>query len=1088
MKHCAGQVEVWEQKVSIPTYGVGEPEKNPMFFENRVYQGQSGKVYPIPVIEKIFDEKSNKEYNAVFLENDYLQVMILPEKGGRIQRALDKTNGYDFVYYNEVVKPALVGLAGPWVSGGVEFNWPQTHRPTTFSPVDYIICENEDGSKTVRVSETDQMYGTKGMACFTLYPDKAFIEIKGQLYNPTELPQTFLWWANPAVAVNEHTQSVFPPDVTAVLDHGKSAVSKWPIATGEFGVYDKYDLSEGVDISFYKNVPVPMSCMVHKSEYGFVGNYDHKVKGGMLHLADPHVSPGKKQWSWGTGSFGHAWELNLTDENGQYNELMAGVFSDNQPDFAWLKPFEEKTFTQYFLPYKQVGLVKNASTEVIMNIDIDSDIAKIGVYGVGVYDNAKVVLSTIFGEVLFESVQKISPNDIMTASVPVKGLKSYDVVLAVYDETNRKMLEYTAKKPKIEILPDADQPSAMPEDIRTNEELYLTGMHLEQYRHATFEPDPYYLEALKRDPGDIRNNTAYGQLLFRRGLFNESEKYFRKAIERSTWKNGNPYDSAPLFNLGLALLYQGKRKEAYEKFYKATWSSEQQEMSFYYLAAIDLYNNNGCQALAHIEKSLVKNAHNIKARGLKSMILRKLKKHEQAFLWGTENLSVDPFDFVSMFELQKINKIDIDTVLKLARNNADTFMAIAADYALCGLYGEAVEILRLCTAKTPLIAYHCAYYTAQQGKDPNVLLKEAASASPICCFPNKLMDVLVLEFAVAANPSDSKAPYYLGNLFYDRKQYKKAKELWEKSVEIDDKYPTAWRNLSLAYFNKEKEPQKALAALEKAFSLDKRDARVFMELDDLKKKLNTPIQERKAFYEMYADIFEQRDDLCVEYITLLNLHGEYENAYNRLKNKIFHPWEGGEGRVTKQWIITLKHLADKALKEGDAKKAKEYMLDTLEFPRNLGEGRLTGTALNDLHYKLGCICEALGELNEAKEYFELASAAPSKFSDNILYQGLAYKKQGKLGKANGCFYKLVDYGERHMFDEVKLGYFAISLPDLQLFDGDLNLRNQANCFYMIALGSYGLGDTERAFECLNETLKIDCSHMEAILCKSDWTV
>ena len=244
-------VKIWEEQLVIPTYEIGKPDKNPIFLENRVYQGSSGRIYPYPTIEKISDEKTDKIYNAVWLENEYLKVMILPELGGRIQRAYDKTNDYDFVYYNQVIKPALVGLCGPWISGGIEFNWPQHHRPTTFSPVDYMLIENEDGSKTCRINDVDQMYGTKGEASFTLYPGKSYIEIKGQLYNRTAMPQTFLWWANPAVPVNDYTQSIFPPDVHAVMDHGKRDVSRFPIATGE---YYKHDYSEGVDISRYKNI------------------------------------------------------------------------------------------------------------------------------------------------------------------------------------------------------------------------------------------------------------------------------------------------------------------------------------------------------------------------------------------------------------------------------------------------------------------------------------------------------------------------------------------------------------------------------------------------------------------------------------------------------------------------------------------------------------------------------------------------------------------------------------------------------------------------------------------------------------------
>ena len=366
--------KVWAEKVTIPTYEIGPSEKNPIFLDKRVYQGSSGKVYPYPTVESISDTKRDRDYTAVFLENEYLRVMILPELGGRIQRALDKTNGYDFVYYNHVIKPALVGLTGPWISGGIEFNWPQHHRPPTFLPVEFTTASGEDGSAAVLLHDTDRMYGTSALTKIALYPGRAYIEITGQLYNGTGLPQTFLWWANPAVAVNDNTQSVFPPDVHAVMDHGKRDVSRFPIATG---VYYKKDYSEGVDISRYKNIPVPTSYMAEKSKYDFVGGYDYGVGAGILHVADHHISPGKKQWTWGCGDFGKAWDRNLTDSDGPYVELMTGVYTDNQPDFTWLKPFEEKVFRQYFMPYKAVGQVKNATTDAAVHLSVENGEARI---------------------------------------------------------------------------------------------------------------------------------------------------------------------------------------------------------------------------------------------------------------------------------------------------------------------------------------------------------------------------------------------------------------------------------------------------------------------------------------------------------------------------------------------------------------------------------------------------------------------------------------------------------------------------------------------------------------------------------------
>lgn len=523
------------------------------------------------------------------MENEYLKVMVLPELGGRIQRAYDKTNDYDFVYYNHVIKPALVGLTGPWISGGIEFNWPQHHRPTTFSPVDFTLEQGKDGSASALLHDVDQMYGTKGTARITLHPGKAYIEISGQLYNPTPLPQTFLWWANPAVPVNENTQSIFPPDVHAVMDHGKRDVSRFPIATG---VYYKHDYSEGVDISRYKNLPVPTSYMAEKSKYDFVGGYDYGTRAGLLHVADHHISPGKKQWTWGCGDFGKAWDRNLTDEDGPYVELMTGVFTDNQPDFTWLKPFEEKVFTQYFMPYKALGAVQNATKEAALHLSYDGEKALVKVYATAKYEDAVVRLEAA-GECVLEEAVTLSPTEIFEREIPCPEVKESELRLAIY-YAGECLVEYRPEEPEIPKLPEPAKAAKSPADIMTNEELYLTGQHIEQYRHATYLPDPYYLEGLKRDPGDVRINNAYALLLMRRGRWDIAEPYLRKALERLIERNPNPYHSESYYLLGLCLLYQERTDESYDAFYKASWSAEQQEKSYYYLAAIDAGRGEVC--------------------------------------------------------------------------------------------------------------------------------------------------------------------------------------------------------------------------------------------------------------------------------------------------------------------------------------------------------------------------------------------------------------------------------------------------------------------------------------------------------------
>ena len=347
-----------------------------MFFEKRVYQGSSGKVYPNPITDRVSNERSEKAYKAIFLENEYLYLMVLPEIGGRIHIGQDKTNGYDFFYRQNVIKPALVGLLGPWISGGVEFNWPQHHRPSTYMPVQHAIEHSDDGSITVWLSEHEPMQRMKGMVGICLHPGKSYVEAKVRLFNRTPFAQTFLWWANVGIRVHEHYQAFFPPDVTYVADHAKRAISSFPIARN---FYYGVDYRKGVDISWYKNIPVPTSYMVTESEYDFFGGYDYQKNAGVVHFANRHIAPGKKLWTWGNAEFGYAWDRNLTDADGPYIELMAGVFTDNQPDFSWLSPYETRTWSQFWYPIQQIGPAKNANRFAAINVEPINGKLRVGV-------------------------------------------------------------------------------------------------------------------------------------------------------------------------------------------------------------------------------------------------------------------------------------------------------------------------------------------------------------------------------------------------------------------------------------------------------------------------------------------------------------------------------------------------------------------------------------------------------------------------------------------------------------------------------------------------------------------------------------
>src|SRR6202012_2905771 len=392
-------VKAWEEPVVMTTYLPAAPDPNPLFLEKRVYQGSSGKVYPLPVIDRIATEPCEHTWQAVHLENEYLRVMVLPEIGGRIHIGYDKRNGYDFFYRQNVIKPALVGLAGPWISGGVEFNWPQHHRPATFLPVDVSIEHHEDGSVTAWCSDHDPISRMKGMHGVCLRPGCAYVELKARLYNRTWDTQTFLWWANVATRVHERYQSFFPSDVRFVADHAKRAVTEFPCSLGTYyGINYGERALHGVpaaeqpanfvpdgsyppnDLGWYANIPVPTSYMVVNSQEDFFGGYDHAAGAGVVHVANHHIAPGKKQWTWGNHEFGYAWDRCLTDDGGPYIELMAGVYTDNQPDFSYLAPWETKTFTQSWFPIHKIGVPQAANTDAALSLRLKGNRVDIGVW------------------------------------------------------------------------------------------------------------------------------------------------------------------------------------------------------------------------------------------------------------------------------------------------------------------------------------------------------------------------------------------------------------------------------------------------------------------------------------------------------------------------------------------------------------------------------------------------------------------------------------------------------------------------------------------------------------------------------------
>jgi tetratricopeptide (TPR) repeat protein len=1139
-------VIVRREVVSLPTYLPSRPDPNPMFLEKRVYQGSSGKVYPLPCTDRIASTPTARPWDAVFIENEYLLVMLLPEMGGRIHRIVDKTNNYDAVYYQPVIKPALVGLTGPWCSGGIEFNWPQHHRPSTFMPTDVAIEHGEDGSITVWMSEHDPVARMKGMHGVRLHPGKSIVELRVRAYNRTTDTQTFLWWANVATRVHEGYQSFFPPDTRYVADHAKRAVTTFPHSNGKYygvdyarraasGVKEserpaKYEPSHssGVpapdipsyradDLSWYANIPVPTSYMCVGSSEDFAGGYDYKAKAGLIHVANHHISPGKKQWTWGNHEFGYAWDRNLTDpdENGEYRpyiELMSGVYTDNQPDFSFLQPGETKSWSQFWYPFREIGPVTHASVDAALSFRREQETLLLGIAVTAPHPDGEIQLIQD-GKVLAKWTEALAPDRPATLSHKlVPRRKRYRDDLSVHIlSAGKLLLEYTHKPNAEGEVPEPATEPAEASCVGSNDELYHIGLHLEQYRHATRMPEVYWREALRRDPLDARCNLALGRWYLRRGEFAVAEKHLRQSIARSVSRNPNPYDGEPYYQLGRCLQFsffselsqaahprsnqttESLLNEAYAAFYKATWNAGWQAAGFHALAEIDCFREDWNTALDHLQRALRLNADNLRARNLQVFVLRELNRDEEATVLLKETFRLDPLDWWALNLSGK--RLGCDNQVRLD---------LALDYARVGGFGDALIVLAGAATPNPdrpdgslgtepLIHYTRAWLTHLQNlresgsSDPEAVrkhLRNASQANSDYCFPARIEEIAILQFALRANPHDSRASFYLGNLFYDRRRHDEAVAQWEDTVKRAPRYAMAWRNLGLAYHNIRHRPKLARAAYERAVSADPQNARYVYERDQLWKRLREKPAKRLRTLRDFAKLVSARDDLSIEYCALCNQTGDYRSSLTVLSTRRFQPWEGGEGQVLSQHVRTHLAIGRQALASGNPSEAIEWIRKALAVPENLGEARHLLANSSDIHYWLGCALDAAGSADEARKHWEIAASfrgdfqgmSVRSFSEMTYFSTLALKKLGRKREAKKLLRDLLAYARGLAKTRASIDYFATSLPTMLLFDDDLQSRQETTALLLEAQALLGLGQRAAGRRRLQEVFERDPSH------------
>jgi tetratricopeptide (TPR) repeat protein len=1026
-------VTLKHEPMNIPTYAPHKANTLPFFLEKKAYQGATGRIYPVPYTDRLSNEPKDQAYDAYTLENEHIRVVLLPELGGKIHGAVDKHNGYEFIYQNTVIKPAMVGIAGPWVSGGVEFNWPQHHRPTTFHPMEATPRKNPDGSVTVWMGEAEPFYRMRGMVGITVYPGCSCVEAKAVVYNRTDVPLPFMWWNNLAVRVHEQYKATFPPDVAYGNDHDRRAVVSFPVMKGVYKTARPFDYGEGTDATWFSNIKLPTSVMIMRdqSHMDFVGGYDFAADAGTITVSDHHMGVGKKMWTWGDGPFGNAWAANLTDNGDRYIELMTGVYTDNQPDFTYIMPGETKVFSQVWYPIHSIGEVKNASMEGAVSLEIENGTARFGALTTRAQKGAKLSLK-LGDAVLFEQQADLSPARSFTAQCALpEGFKETDLRLELIRCDGRVLVGYRPPVMDGKEAPRARPIPPDPADVGTIEELYLHGAHLEQYKHHTYVPADYYLEALRREPEDLRCNLSMGRLCMEKGAYADARAHLDKAIARLKMRNCNPEDTQALYLKARLERLEGRIDEAYALFYDAAWQYAWRSPSYYEIACIDCLRGERAKAIEHLRLCLETNMRHYTARAL----IGYLTKDADAL---RAILDEAPQDGLARFCLHLVAGEPLPAFL-LGRSEDMT--DIALDLRHAGLNEEAAQALRACTAPSQMLLYHLADIT---GADPE-------HTHLTYCFPNRLRDIPALS------RREWQAQYLLGCLYYDRMNYPAAISAWQaaQALKPDDAFTK--RCLAQALFDHGGKPEQALELMRAALSLAPDNARILYELLQMKKNMGFSVKDRLALLERHESLARERDDCFLDSIVLYTQDGQYQKARELLLSKRFNIYEGGEGKLTRHhgWLYAL--LAHRAMREGNPQEALRHLETARVYPKNYGEGRHYSAQEGNIYYFTGLACEALGHQDKAREAYAAAAAQPGQITEMIYFTGAALDKLGKAAEARAAFEGMVKEGRARLESCHRWGYFGVGMPSPLPSELDIERMNKIDAYLLMLLGNAGLG-------------------------------
>jgi len=1007
------EVRAWEGTLQLPTYLLGDEDPSPPFpLVNR------HNVYPYTMLDDLTDRREPKTYKAIFLENEFLKAMVLPEMGGRLYSLYDKVTKREVLYRNNVVKYGLVALRGAWISGGIEYNFPNGHTVVTVSPVSSLVRRNADGSATVVVGDVDQVTGMHWEVALTLRPGQARAEERVTLFNSTPLTNLYWFWATTAVPATDDVQFIYP--MREAYPHTKGVVWSFPI-------------HDGVDYSWYKSVREPTSLFARQVHRNFFGAYYHKSDYGVAHVADFREVPGKKTWTWGVADGGLIWTDLLTDNDGAYNEIQAGRY-ETQLNYEFMPPRRVESFTEYWYPVRGLGDgFVEATDELALNVRFlpaageKKPRVELAISPTVATPSPKI--RVMLGPKLLRELAPAGFTPLETAkfSVPVDSLEEARKSLVVEIQSARggTLLRWSAAEPvdgNPDFVPAAGTrgPQAKSLDQMTVEELFLYGVEQEKDGRETAAAE-IYQQVLERDAGYVPALLKLAWRSYRAVDFPRAEGFITRALVRDKFNPGVHYAAGVIYR------GSGRLTLAADAFWTAIQYGGAAAPAFAQLGEIAIQLKNYDQAAELLRRALSYNPQDALVETDLAVALRlagKMAEAAKAANQALEKMPLLPFALAEQALIQSARQKTATAVAAqrswAARLPADAqgYLEVAAWYRRLDDLTSAFIILKNAkdklpkSAVSPLVYYYLASIARRWNQNDRAenFISAAQAAPSDRVFPHRIEDALVLHEAVAQNPLDAHAQYFLGNFLFAHGRYEEASRAWFQALGGGFEYAVLARNLGLCAWRVKKDMAAAAGFYERAIQLAPDDYRLYVDLDEIYTQLGDSARRVKLMAQAPAAVLD-RDTVRVRRALMLLQQMRYDQALEILMNHHFKPWEGGE-IVRQVYVAANLEKGRASLAAGKSREAEETFRRATEYPVNLGVGKPNMPHDEQALYWLGEALEAAGNAEAARAAWQEAAGGERKTGASRVFQAAALRRLGQEADAEKILNELLEVREK----------------------------------------------------------------------------